>query len=254
MDRSAYQQFLELERTHWWFRGRRSVYLGLLAHFLKEQRPERVLDLGAGLGGFLQGLQDLAAPGARVFPSDVDAESLVAIAERGFPGGVVASGEALPYRDAAFDLVCMFDALEHTEDDRAVMHEVARITRPGGHVFISVPAYQFLYANNDRVVHHYRRYRRGRLNDLFARTGFEPVRNTHSNVFLFPLILPAVLGIKALEKLFNKEAQSDHTNLSWPMPALAHDLLHGIFKAELPFSKRFGWPVGHSICALARRV
>lgn len=253
MDRSAYQQFLELERTHWWFRGRRSVYLGLLEHFLKHQRPERVLDLGAGLGGFLQGLQDLAAPGARVFPSDVDAESLVAIAERGFPGGVVASGEALPYQDAAFDLVCMFDALEHTKDDRAVMHEVARITRPGGHVFISVPAYQFLYANNDRVVHHYRRYRRGRLDDLFARTGFEPVRNTHSNVLLFPLILPAVLGIKALEKLFNKEAQSDHTNLSWPMPTLAHDLLHGIFKAELPFSKRFGWPVGHSICALARR-
>ena len=253
MDPVAYQQFLELDRTHWWMRGRRSVYLGLIEHFTKNAPPKRVLDLGAGLGGFLQGLQDLAAPGARIFPSDIDRESLAHITTRGFPGGVVASGEALPYKDGAFDLVCLFDALEHTKDDLAVMHEVARITEPGGHVFISVPAYQFLYANNDRVVHHYRRYRRKRLNDLFARTGFEVVRNTHSNVFLFPLILPAVLGIKALEKVFNKQAQSDHTNLSWPMPAVAHDALHAMFKAELPFSKRFGWPVGHSICAMARR-
>ena len=27
----------------------------------------------------------------------------------------------------------------------------------------------------------------------------------------------------------------------------------GVFGAELPFSKRFGWPAGHSICALARK-
>ena len=51
MDANAYRQFLELERTHWWFRGRRSVYFGLLEHSLKERRPLRVLDLGCGRGG-----------------------------------------------------------------------------------------------------------------------------------------------------------------------------------------------------------
>ena len=66
------QQFEELERTHWWFRGRRSVYFGLLEHHLDGHRPERVLDLGCGMGGFLDGLSEL---GDRVFPADVSVAS-----------------------------------------------------------------------------------------------------------------------------------------------------------------------------------
>lgn len=253
MDPVAYQQFLELDKSHWWMRGRRSVYLGLIEHFTKNAPPRRILDLGAGIGGFLEGLQKLAAPDGRVLPADIDTESLSHIAARGFPGGTVADGAHLPYKDASFDLVCLFDAIEHTEDDLAVIHEVARILKPGGHVFISVPAYQFLFANNDRVVHHYRRYRRQRLDDLFTRVGLSTVRNTHTNVLLFPLILPTVLAIKALEKIFNKQANSEHTNLTWPIPKLAHTALHAIFAAELPFSKRFSWPTGHSIGAIAKK-
>ena len=49
MDQNAYRQFLELERTHWWFRGRRSVYLGLLQHLIQQdgRAPARILDLAA---------------------------------------------------------------------------------------------------------------------------------------------------------------------------------------------------------------
>ena len=250
MDANAYRQFLELERDHWWFRGRRTVYFGLLEHELAAARPERTLDLGCGMGGFLEGLAGL---GGRVFHSDVDLDSLRQCTERGFPHGVVSSGYALPYRDAAFDLVCMFDALEHIPDDQAVMREVARVLRPGGHVFVSVPAYQFLYANNDRVAQHERRYTRGRLARVFDQAGLEVRRNTHTNVFLFPAILPAVLGIKTLEKVLHREADSDHTNLSWPIPKAVHDACHAVFAAELPLSRRFDWPAGHSIAALARR-
>ncbi len=250
MDPKAYQQFLELERDHWWFRGRRSVYFGLLRHELGSTRPRRVLDLGCGMGGFLDGLQDL---GERVYPSDISVESLARCRERGHPDGVVSSGYALPYGDGVFDLVCMFDAIEHIPDDNRVMREVARVLAPGGRVFVSVPAYQFLFANNDRVAQHQRRYTRGRIARVFEQAGLEVVRNSHSNIFLFPLILPAVLAVKALETVFQREASSDHTNLSWPMPRIAHDALHAAFAAELPLTRRFDWPAGHSICALARR-
>ncbi|MDE0895012.1 MAG: class I SAM-dependent methyltransferase [Planctomycetota bacterium] len=253
MDPLAYKQFLELDRSHWWMRGRRTVYLGLIEHFLRDKKPKRILDLGAGIGGFLEGLDEIRSKGGRVFPADIDAESLGHIAARGFPGGVIADGYALPYRNGSFDLICLFDAIEHTEDDLAVMVEIERVLAPGGHLFVSVPAYQFLFANNDRVARHFRRYRRGRLNDLFGRAGLSVVRNTHANIFLFPLILPVVLVIKALEKALKMKADPSHTNLTWPMPKFVHSLLAGIFSAELPFSRRFGWPVGHSICALAKK-
>ena len=250
MEDNAYRQFRELERQHWWFRGRRTVYLGLLRHHLGGDRPRRVLDLGCGMGGFLEGLGEL---GDRVLPSDVDVESLARCRERGFAGGVVASGYELPYADGSFDLVCMFDAIEHITDDERAMREVARVLRPGGRVFVSVPAYQFLYANNDRVAQHERRYDRGMLRRVFEQAELEVERNTHTNVFLFPLILPTVLAIKLAEKVLVREVSSEHTNLSWPIPRFVHDLLHGVFAAELPFSRRFDWPAGHSIAAIARK-
>ncbi|HED64073.1 MAG TPA: class I SAM-dependent methyltransferase [Planctomycetes bacterium] len=241
MEPTAYRQFLELERTHWWFRGRRTVYFGLLAHELAGERPARVLDLGCGNGGFLPGLAEIAD---RVFPSDISAESLVHCADRGFPGGVVSSGYALPYADESFDLVCMFDAIEHIEDDQRVLREVARILKPGGRILVTVPAYQFLYANNDRIAQHYRRYDRPMLRRIFAGADLQVRRITHTNVFLFPLILPTVLALKVVERLFPRKLDPDHTNLSWPVPAFVQNVLHGIFAAELPFSKRFDWPAG----------
>jgi SAM-dependent methyltransferase len=254
MEATAYRQFLELEKTHWWFRGRRTVYLGLLRDRLRAKPPERVLDLGCGMGGFLAGLAELGAANARIVPSDVSLESLGRCRERGFSDGVLSSGYALPFAEGSFDLVCMFDAIEHIPDDGRVMREVARVLKPGGRVFVSVPAYQFLYANNDRVAQHQRRYTRGMLRRVFEQAGLAVERNSHTNVFLFPLILPVVLAIKAWERLAGAaEAQADHTNLSWPIPGFVHACLHALFAAELPFTRRFDWPVGHSIAALARK-
>jgi SAM-dependent methyltransferase len=250
MEAAAYRQFEELERAHWWFRGRRTVYFGLLRHHLAGERPARVLDLGCGMGGFLEGLSEI---GERVFPSDISVEGLARCSERGFGGGAAASGYALPYADGSFDLVCMFDAIEHIEDDHRALREVARILRPGGLALATVPAYQFLYANNDRIAQHFRRYDRHMLRTALEQAGLVVERNTHANVFLFPLILPAVLVLKAIGKLFPRQLDPDHTNLSWPIPAPMQALLHAVFAAELPFSRRFDWPAGHSICAIARK-
>jgi len=250
MDPTAYRQLRELEDTHWWFRGRRSVYLGLLRHHLKGKRLGRVLDLGCGMGGFLPELDGLSE---RVFPADFDVESMVRCRERGFPGGAIASGYHLPYVDGSFDLVCMFDVLEHIPDHELAMREVRRVLAPDGLVLISVPAYQFLFANNDRIAQHQRRYTRPRLARVFEQAGLAVERNTHANVFLFPLILPAVLALKALEKLLRKEDAQTHTNLSYPMPGFVNAALHKAFAAELPFTKAFDWPVGHSIVAIARK-
>lgn len=250
MEAAAYRQFRELEERHWWFRGRRAVYLGLLREHLGSERPRATLDLGCGVGGFLGGLAEL---GGDVYPADLDRESLAVCRERGFPGGVVCDGYALPYRDAAFDLVALFDAIEHIPDDARALGEVARVLRPGGRVVVSVPAYPFLFANNDRVARHYRRYTRATLAAVLARAGLVVERNTHTNVLLFPLILPTVLVLKGLETLLRIRPDPERTNLTVPMPAFLHGLLARIFAAELAFSRRRDWPAGHSILAIARR-
>lgn len=247
MEANAYRQFLELERTHWWFRGRRTVYFGLLRHYLDGRRPHDALDLGCGMGGFLAGLDELCE---RVHPSDISVESLAHCADRGFPGGVVSSGYSLPYADASFDLVCMFDAIEHIPDDVGVLHETRRILKPDGLVFISVPAYQFLFSQNDRLVHHCRRYTRRQLERRLRDTGFQVLRATYFNALLFPLIIPAVLTVKLKERLVG--LPDEQTNLSHEFPGPINEVFTWAMSSERHLLKNMSFPFGHSLIAIAR--
>jgi SAM-dependent methyltransferase len=252
MERQAFEQFERLERDHWWFRGRRRVYLGLLEHVLAGTRPAAALDLGTGVGGFLPGLARFAG---RVVPVDADAGALAVCARRELPVNVArplrAGSAPLPFADASFDLVALFDVLEHLDDDRACLDEVRRLLRPGGRVIASVPACPWLWSSNDRVSGHRRRYTRRSLRAAFEASGLELERLTHANVLLFLPIVLATLCAQLWEATLGRGAS--HTNLSWPLPRALHALCYVAFAAELPLARRFDLPLGHSLVAVARR-
>jgi SAM-dependent methyltransferase len=106
--------------------------------FLRAALPTsaRVLDVGCRYGSFLANLQ---ARGWRdVAGVDVDAAAV----DRGLAawpdlaGSLRAyDGAALPFADATFDVVTMFDVIEHIPDPGVFLQEVRRTLRPGG-VFI----------------------------------------------------------------------------------------------------------------------
>lgn len=248
MDALAREQFERLERDHWWFRGRRAVYLGLLRHVLGGARPARALDVGAGRGAFAAELRALCG---NVVALDVDREALAACRAAGRAGAVLGDSARLPFADHSFDLVCLFDVLEHLDDDRAALREVRRVLRPGGLCFASVPAWPWLFSGNDRIAHHKRRYTRAALASCALGAGFAVVRNTHTNVLLFPLIAPAVLARKAWETLRGERA-SERTNLSWRLPRSVSELCYRAFAAELALARRLDLPLGHSIALAAR--
>jgi SAM-dependent methyltransferase len=246
MDNVAYQQFEELERTHWWLRGRRRVYFDLLDHLLPRGRKLSSLDVGCGFGGMILELQRYGpAAGVDIFP-----EAVEVCRRRGIEDVREGSAYELPVGDAGYDLVAFFDCIEHLDDDLAALRESYRALRPGGHVVVTVPAYNFLYANNDKVVHHKRRYTVRRLRKRLESAGFEVRKATYVNIALFPLILPIVLLKKLKERLRPVEADPT-TNLTHTPPKPLNELLFRIFSCERYALRRVSSPVGHSIFALA---
>lgn len=96
---------------------------------------QRVLDVGCGVGLYTEAFRR-RTPHA----FGVEIEHVRAREAQGRAAGVVqASGERLPFPDAAFDVVFSHEVLEHVADDRACVEELMRVTRVGGRVVIFVP-------------------------------------------------------------------------------------------------------------------
>ena len=115
---------------------------------------------------------------------------------------VVCAAESLPFADGVFGSASAVAVLEHLDDDAAAAAELARVVRPGGRVWITVPnAYRYIppplwpiYLVHDRRLGHKRHYDERRLVDLLAAVGLEHVRTEYS-------AHPVKLAQFALERL-----------------------------------------------------
>ncbi len=134
----------------------------LLDLFLSASPGPEILDAGAGQGTMSARLERL---GYEVTSTDVS-ESAVEVLRGRLAGQVAeASVTDLPFGDESFDGVVLGEVLEHVEDDRGALVEVARVLRRGGVLAASVPANPALHGPSDEWAGHVRRYTRPALID-----------------------------------------------------------------------------------------
>jgi SAM-dependent methyltransferase len=117
-------------------------------------RGARVLEVGAGSGRDAIGL---AQAGAIGYVLDYSPASLELVRRQAAAQGAVihlvrADALAMPFRDAAFDVVFHQGLLEHFRDPMPLTRENARITRRGGRVVFDVPQAFHLYTLMKQVM------------------------------------------------------------------------------------------------------
>jgi SAM-dependent methyltransferase len=180
---------LASDERHWWYRGRRRVLRAELDR-LPLPPDARLLDAGCGSG---RTLDELAAYG-RASGIDISPDAVTVARQRGHDDVQVAAIEDMPFDDDTFDVVTCLDVVEHTPDDRATLAELLRVTRPGGLLLVTVPAYQSLWSRHDEVNLHYRRYDRTSLRAAAGAAGWSVVSDTHFNALLLAPAAAVRLG------------------------------------------------------------
>lgn len=184
MEIEEYARIAAAEDDHWWYRNTRSLMADLLGPWLHGHVERgRILDAGCGPGG--NGAW-LAGHGT-VVGADLSRDALEFVrARRTSTTPVGASLDALPFADASFDVVVAITVLYCVDDDRAAVHEMARVLRPGGAALLMEPAFAWLTRAHDKTVHSRRRYTRAGLVERTRAAGLAVVRATYANSFLVP--------------------------------------------------------------------
>jgi SAM-dependent methyltransferase len=181
MDKRLMKMMLDVDEHHWWYRGRRRV---IRAELDRLPLPEhaQVLDAGCGSG---RTLEELVQYG-EVSGLELNEDAAEVARGRGLGEVRIARLEEIPWEDDRFDLITCLDVLEHVPDDREALTELKRVSKPGGWLLATVPAYQALWSSHDNANHHFRRYERATLRAAVADTGWTLQRLTSFNTILFP--------------------------------------------------------------------
>ncbi|MEI7445062.1 MAG: class I SAM-dependent methyltransferase [Burkholderiales bacterium] len=232
-----------VEERLWWYRALHARLLDALADAGPAGRG-RLLDAGCGTGGLLARLRARPASGPVV---GLDAFGPAAARARSKSGApvVVASIDALPFQDAAFDAIVSADVLCHRSVDPArALDEARRCLSPGGVLVLNLPAFRWLASYHDRQVHSARRFDRTEVRALLRDAGFEQVDVQHWNSLLFPVM--------AARRLMSR-GEPGHSDVFLPA-----GWINGLLAAVVSIERTLGrlglrWPVGGSILAVARR-
>lgn len=249
MEVAFYKQHHDLEKSHWWFVGRRRI-LGAVMEGLRVS-GSRILDVGCGTGEYLTELAR-RYPRFEIHGIDFELEPLrFCRAEQSVPLSQ-ADVTALPFESSTFDLVVALDTLEHVRDDERALSEIFRVSRPGGSVLLTVPAFPFLWGNVDNIGHHFRRYRRHELIRKVRAAGFSIRFVRFYNFILFVPIAALRLFARLLPG--RPAGREDHIPSDFDLvkKGLLNSLLTSVFSMEASLVT-LKVPFGVSLMCIATR-
>jgi len=246
--------FLSNDETDWetieplsfWHRHRNRMFLEMLQRF----PPSGTLfEIGAGAGSVTMALQDAGYPVVGVEPTDSLA---VRARARGVKNLVRSTLENAHFRNGALHNIGMFDVLEHIPDDQEYLRNLRQLMPEGGRFYCAVPAWNFLWSNEDDAADHIRRYSLPELVAKLNNAGFELEMAT----YYFAILLPPILFLRSIPTRLGLRRKRTH-EASHREHILKPGLVSSIvdFFLELEFTRfKSGRPIhfGASVIAVAK--
>jgi SAM-dependent methyltransferase len=173
---------------------------------------------------------------------------------RGSAPLVVGDALAPPFAPV-FDLVCLFDVIEHLDDEAGVLEAARELLKPGGRLLVTVPAHRRLWSYADEYADHRRRYSRQELVSRLQEAGFGP---PSTGYFMAPLLPAMWLGRRLAARRARGAGAAEPTvaelaRREYRPPRLLNTLAELALAPEAMLARRgLALPLGTSLLAVAQ--
>lgn len=221
--------------SHWYYRSKSEM---MLSH-LSGLKLDRVMDVGSGSGFFARQIL-LHTTSLKVICVD--------------PGYAAETEEKIGDKTLRFarsvhnadcDLLVMMDVLEHIEDDVGFLNDYAGMARPGTYLFVTVPAFRFLWSGHDVFLEHFRRYTLASLSKLVRGSGFEIIKSH----YFFGAVFPLAASIRLKERMVPGGVPQSHMRTHGK---LVNEIAYRVCRVETALMK-LNKLAGLSVVMLARK-
>ena len=235
------------DENHFWVKWRVATYLKQLAALnIPIEAALRGIDIGCAHGVVQWQIEEKTA-------WEVDGCDLNRVAlEKGYQG----RGHNYLYdihdrRDElreAYDFLVLFDVIEHIEKTKPFLDSALYHLKPGGLLFVNVPALGWLYSRYDRVAGHVRRYDKAQLRCELEASDALVLDMRYWGLSLIPLLMlrKALLALKS-------RGEEEVIRFGFKPPStLLSNLLTMLMVVETTLLHRP--PIGTSLLAVARKA
>lgn len=251
-DPRYFEPLFATEERHFWFVARNKVISALAQKALAGRTDQvHLLEVGCGTGNVLRELEK-CFPGAALLGMDLFYEGLN-LAQKRVHSPLVQADLAFPPYNKQFDLVGLFDVLEHIKEDNTVLDQLFRVVKPGGWLLITVPADPHLWSYFDVASHHVRRYTLDELDLKVKSAGFMIEFASPYIAATYPIVW---LNRRSKGNTGNVENASVHRQAEEELKIIpvVNDIFRGILGMEAAWLSRGNHlPFGSSLVMLARK-
>jgi SAM-dependent methyltransferase len=174
-----------IEDESFWFRHRNHCILECMRAY---PPTGAVFDVGGGNGFVSLGMQNSGYEPVLVEPGLSGAHNAKS---RGLADVICSTLEDAGFPARSLPAIGIFDVVEHIDDQRRFLCQLRELLRPGGRIYVTVPAYRWLWSSDDVFSGHFRRYTRASLIREMNRSGFDV---EFSSYFFAGLPLPVLFA------------------------------------------------------------
>jgi 2-polyprenyl-3-methyl-5-hydroxy-6-metoxy-1,4-benzoquinol methylase len=224
---NADEYFDIADPKHFWVERRFEVFRRLIRHTHISLKDIYIGEIGCGHGLIQFQLEKFY--GVLVDGFDLNETALQKSIARNHSLFLYDIHQREPEYHELYDLLVLFDVIEHIDDESSFIESALYHLKPGGLLAINVPALQLLYSKYDKAAGHVRRYTLRRLTSLCTDHNLQVKQATYWG---FPL-LPLILARKILLSLSNVNQKDETYNSGFLPPSeLGNKILYRLSQLE----------------------